>query len=76
VHAGCGVDAESPEVPELALLGAAVAESVLAGLPNSFVRYALFGRAVKAIAFGLCQKVSAALGLYGASFYSCHRIRE
>jgi len=37
-----GVDAQRPEVAELALLGAAVAESVLAGFADSFVRDAFF----------------------------------
>ena len=63
VHAGGGVHAKGPEISELALLGAAMAKSVLTGLADSLVRDALFGRAVKAIAFRLRQDVSAAFGL-------------
>jgi hypothetical protein len=73
VCTSCRVDAECPEVAELAFLGAAVLESVLAGFADGFVCYTLFGRAVKAIAFGLRQDVSAALGLHCSSFYTCHK---
>jgi len=72
--ARCRVDADCPEVAELALLGAAMPECVYAGMMNGLLGHALFARAIKTIALGLCKDILAAFILLYSSFDSRHKI--
>jgi len=67
-----GIDLYDPEIAAVALLVAAVRESVCACVRDRFVCGALVGRAAEAVALGLAQNIASGLESVNTFLYACH----
>lgn len=69
-----GIDLQCPQVAESALLGAAVAESVLTGLEHGWASETNLALATPLEAFNALQETLAALYMLCTSFYAWHKL--